>query len=68
MVRLTVQQSRIGQILQEGSQLLADSNTTDSEARQIEAQMSLLNSHWEDLRVQAMNRQTRFDLLPCWCF
>ena len=59
MVHLTIQQSRIGQILQVGGQLLADSGMADDEARQVEAQMSLLNSHWEELRIRAMDRQTR---------
>jgi len=59
MVRLTVEQTRIGQILQVGSRLLNASSTADEIARQIEAQMSLLNKHWEDLRVDAMERQTR---------
>jgi len=60
MVRLTVEQNRIGQILQAGSLLLNDSSTADSVGRQIEAQMSLLNKHWEQLRIQAMDRQTRY--------
>jgi len=59
MVRLTVEQNRIGQILQAGSLLLNDSSTADDVARQTEAQMSLLNRHWEDLRIQALDRQTR---------
>jgi len=60
MVRLTVEQNRIGQILQAGSLLLTDSTTSEDAARQIEAQMSLLNTHWEDLRIHAMDRQTRY--------
>jgi len=60
MVRLTVEQNRIGQILQAGSLLLNASSTGDDVARQIEAQMTLLNRHWEELRVQAMDRQTRY--------
>jgi len=60
MVRLTVEQNRIGQILQAGSLLLSDSSTADSTARQIKAQMSLLNEHWEKLRVHAMDRQARY--------
>lgn len=59
MVRLTVEQNRIGRILQAGSLLLTSSMTADDVARQIEAQMSLLNRHWEELRIQAMDRQTR---------
>lgn len=59
-MRLTVEQNRIGQILQAGSLLLNASSTGDDVARQIEAQMTLLNRHWEELRVQAMDRQTRY--------
>ena len=65
MVRLMVEQNRIGQILQAGSQLLADSTMTEDSARQIEAQMSLLNTHWENLRVHAMDRQTRYHAVQC---
>jgi len=65
MVRLTVEQNRIGQILQAGSLLLSDSSTTDTTGRQIEAQMSLLNEHWEQLRVQAMDRQARCAAAQC---
>ena len=65
MVRLMVEQNRIGQILQAGSQLLADSTMTEDSARQIEAQMSLLNAHWETLRVHAMDRQTRYHAVQC---
>lgn len=62
MVRLTVEQNRIGQILQAGSFLLSDLSTADNVAWHIEAQMSLLNKHWEELRNCAMDRQTRCDL------
>jgi hypothetical protein len=59
MVQLTVQQGRIGHVLHVGSQLLADPSTSDDVAQQIEAQMALLNNHWEELRIKAMDRQTR---------
>lgn len=63
MVQLTIQQSRIGQILQIGSQLLSDSSLLEDEVREVEAQMALLNSQWEDLRVRAMDRQTRLAII-----
>ena len=69
MVRLTIQQGRIGQILHVGTELLADESTSDDEAKQIEAQMALLNTHWEDLRIRAMDRQSRlvvFSLAGHW--
>ena len=59
MVELTVQQGHIGQVLHAGNQLLVDGQTTEDDARQIEAQMAVLNTQWEELRVQAMARQTR---------
>jgi len=62
-VRLTVEQNRIGEILQAGALLLSDGSTAEAAGRQIEAQMSLLNDHWEKLRVQAMDRQARY---VCW--
>ena len=67
MVHLTVEQNRIGRILQAGSLLLNDSSTARDVGRQIEAQMTLLNKHWEDLRVQAMDRQTRSVIVACIC-
>jgi len=62
MVRLTVEQNRIGQILQAGSLLLSDGSTAEAAGRQIEAQMTLLNEQWEKLRVQAMDRQARYSV------
>jgi len=59
MVRLTVEQNRIGQILEAGSLLL----TAGDVSGQIEAQMCLLKKHWEQLRIHAMDRQTRFAAL-----
>ena len=59
MVQLTQHQNDIGQMLQRGNQLVSRHQLSDTEERQIEAQMRLLNQQWEELRIDAMARQTR---------
>ena len=60
MVQLTQHQNDIGQMLQRGNQLVSRHQLSDTEERQIEAQMRLLNQQWEELRIDAMARQTRW--------
>jgi len=64
MMELTQHQVRIGQMLQRGNQLIREHDNssqsgggiTSTEA-QVSAQVSLLNTQWEELRTQAMTRQ-----------
>lgn len=59
MESLTHHQDHIGKLLQHGHTLIQDSCQSEEERHQIEAQMALLNAQWEELRVAAMDRQTK---------
>ena len=59
MLELTQHQSRVGNVLQEGNMLIAGGKVAGLEEEDIRSQMALLNNQWEELRVKAMDRQTR---------
>uniref|UniRef100_A0A8C8VJ87 Utrophin n=1 Tax=Pelusios castaneus TaxID=367368 RepID=A0A8C8VJ87_9SAUR len=59
MLELTAHQSSVGSVLQAGNQLIAQGNLSEEEEREIQEQMTLLNSRWESLRVESMDRQSR---------
>lgn len=59
MMELTAHQSSVGSVLQAGNQLIAQGNLSDEEEIEIQEQMTLLNSRWENLRVDSMDRQSR---------
>uniref|UniRef100_A0A2D4NZX4 Calponin-homology (CH) domain-containing protein n=1 Tax=Micrurus surinamensis TaxID=129470 RepID=A0A2D4NZX4_MICSU len=58
MMELTAHQGRVGDILQVGSQLLGTfGKLSEDEENEIQEQMNILNSRWENLRVRSMERQ-----------
>ncbi|KAM6448274.1 dystrophin isoform 3-T3 [Liasis olivaceus] len=58
MMELTAHQGRVGDVLQVGSQLLGTfGKLSEDEENEIQEQMNLLNSRWENLRVTSMERQ-----------
>lgn len=60
MMELTAHQGRVGDILQVGSQLLGTfGKLSEDEENEIQEQMNLLNSRWENLRVTSMERQNK---------
>ncbi|XP_069787742.1 utrophin-like isoform X2 [Narcine bancroftii] len=59
MMELTAHQSSVGNVLQAGNQLIAQANLTEEEEDEIREQMTLLNSRWEALRVDSMDRQAK---------
>ncbi|XP_059842070.1 utrophin-like isoform X5 [Hypanus sabinus] len=59
MMELTAHQSNVGNVLQAGNQLIAQANLTEEEEDEIREQMTLLNSRWEALRVESMDRQAK---------
>ncbi|NXW19268.1 UTRO protein, partial [Circaetus pectoralis] len=59
MMELTAHQSSVGSVLQAGNQLVAQGNLSPEEEFEIQEQMLLLNSRWEELRVECMDRQSR---------
>lgn len=58
MMELTAHQSSVGSVLQAGNQLIAQGNLSEEEENEIQEQMALLNSRWESLRVESMDRQS----------
>ncbi|KAM3851338.1 utrophin isoform 2-T2 [Vipera latastei] len=58
MMELTAHQSSVGSVLQAGNQLIAQGNISVEEENEIQEQMNLLNSRWECLRVESMDRQS----------
>ncbi|KAJ6667635.1 hypothetical protein lerEdw1_016756 [Lerista edwardsae] len=58
MMELTAHQGRVGNVLQVGSQLLSLGKLPEDEENEIQEQMNLLNSRWENLRVTSMEKQT----------
>ncbi|KAG8444197.1 hypothetical protein GDO86_009399 [Hymenochirus boettgeri] len=59
MMELTAHQSSVGNVLQAGNQLIAQRDLSAEEEYEIQEQMTLLNSRWESLRVESMDRQSR---------
>ncbi|XP_078246600.1 dystrophin isoform X7 [Pogona vitticeps] len=57
MMELTAHQGRVGDVLQVGSQLLSLGKLSEDEENEIQEQMNLLNSRWENLRVTSMEKQ-----------
>lgn len=60
MMELTAHQSSVGNVLQAGNQLISQGSLTEEEENEIREQMALLNSRWENLRVDSMDRQARY--------
>ncbi|XP_034970276.2 dystrophin isoform X9 [Zootoca vivipara] len=58
MMELTAHQGRVGDVLQIGSQLLSFGKLSEDEENEIQEQMNLLNSRWENLRVTSMEKQS----------
>eukprot|EP00062_Callorhinchus_milii_P018283 gi/632971672/ref/XP_007902286.1/ PREDICTED: dystrophin-like [Callorhinchus milii] len=59
MMELTAHQGSVGNILQAGNQLIVDGKLDEDEENEIQEQMNLLNSRWENLRVASMERQSK---------
>lgn len=59
MESLTCRQDHVGRLLQRGHSAMQADSVSEEDRRQIEAQMLLLNAQWEELRIAAMDRQTR---------
>jgi hypothetical protein len=61
MINLTKDQIQIGQVLEEGNQLLTSSaelNLQPREENEIKEQMKILNRRWESLRSKSLDRQS----------
>lgn len=47
-------------VLEEGTHIIQEGGLSRDEEDEVRIQMKLLNSRWEDLRVKAMERQTKY--------
>ncbi|XP_063241315.1 dystrophin, isoforms A/C/F/G/H-like [Bacillus rossius redtenbacheri] len=59
LLELSGHQEGVGAVLEEGARMLAEGGLTRDEEDEVRVQMRLLNSRWENLRVKAMERQTK---------
>ncbi len=59
MLDLTKHQNNVGLVLQEGSRIINTGTINSDEDAEIRKQMKLLNDMWENLRLQAVERQAK---------
>ena len=59
MLDLTKHQNNVGLVLQEGSRLINSGGINAEDDAEIRKQMKLLNDMWENLRLQAVERQAK---------
>jgi hypothetical protein len=59
MLDLTKHQNNVGLVLQEGSRLINTGGVSGDDESEIRKQMKLLNDMWENLRLQAVERQAK---------
>lgn len=60
MIGLTQDQNQIGDVLQQGNQLLSSKeiHLSTQEENEIKEQMKILNRRWESLRSKSLDRQS----------
>ncbi|XP_033609096.1 dystrophin, isoforms A/C/F/G/H isoform X6 [Cryptotermes secundus] len=59
LLELAGHQEGVGAVLEEGARMLSEGGLSRDEEGEVRVQMRLLNSRWEDLRIKAMERQSR---------
>ena len=59
MLELTKHQNNVGIVLQEGSRLINSGTISQEYDAEVRKQMKLLNDMWENLRIQAVDRQAK---------
>ncbi|XP_072152789.1 dystrophin, isoforms A/C/F/G/H isoform X2 [Bemisia tabaci] len=59
LLELSGHQEGVGAVLEEGARMLSEGGLSQEEEDEVRVQMKLLNSRWEELRVNAMEKQTR---------
>jgi len=59
MLELTKHQDSIGTVLRDGNDLIMDGKVKSDEEGEIRIQMGLLNERWEELRLKALERQSK---------
>ena len=59
MMDLTQYQSNVGSLLNKGNALVLSGDLSPEQETELRTQLEQLNQEWEELRVGAMERQTR---------
>ena len=59
MLDLTKHQNSVGQVLQDGSKLINGGLLNQNEDNEVRQQMKLLNDMWENLRIKAVEKQSK---------
>jgi len=59
LLTLTDHQEHVGAVLHEGTRLLQEAKINPHELDEVRIQMKLLNTKWEEVRIKAMERQTK---------
>jgi hypothetical protein len=59
MLDLTKHQNSVGQVLQDGSKLINSGLLNQTEDNEVRQQMKLLNDMWENLRIKAVDKQSK---------
>ena len=57
---LTNHQANVGSVLEFGNQLISEGLVSEKEENEIRDQMMSLNDRWENLRISAMERQSKY--------
>ena len=60
MLDLTRHQDSVGAVLRDGNDLIVEGKVRAEEEQEIRVQMGLLNNRWEELRLKALERQSKW--------
>ena len=60
MMQLTQHQGRVGSVLQEGNHMIGEGKAGEGDEGDVRRQMELVNNRWENLRIKAMDRQSKW--------
>jgi hypothetical protein len=59
MLELSKHQNSVGKVLQDGSKLICNGILNQNEDNEVRQQMKLLNDMWENLRIKAVEKQSK---------
>jgi dystrophin len=59
MLELSKHQNSVGKVLQDGSKLISNGILNQNEDNEVRQQMKLLNDMWENLRIKAVEKQSK---------
>lgn len=61
-MELSGHQEGVGAVLEEGARMLSEGVLSGEESDEVRLQMKLLNSRWEALRINSMEKQAKYEL------